>query len=42
MIAADTSGLLYSHLFDRNLKELIEIGIDLKPLFKSTLVYHRI
>jgi hypothetical protein len=42
MIMSDEKGLLYQDLVDHNLKNLLEMFIDLKPYFGSCLPYHKI
>ena len=41
-INQDKYGLLYSDLFIHNLQGLKSLGIDLKPLFASNILFHKI
>ena len=42
MLQIDKKGLIYSFIIERNLGQLFQKGIDLKPYLNSELVFHKI
>ena len=40
MILSDPRGLIYHSLVDKNLKKLLELGLNLKVYFESSLALH--
>jgi len=42
MIVSDTKGMMYSNIIERNIENLMKMGIDLKPYFESPLVFCKI
>ncbi len=42
MIKGDKRGVIYSEFINPHLYELKKLGVDLKILFNSTIVYHKI
>lgn len=42
MIISDTKGLVYQDIIDRNIEQMLHMGIDLKPYFASNLPFHMI
>jgi hypothetical protein len=42
LIKGDKKGVIYSEFINPNLFELKQLGVDLKILFNSVIVYHKI
>ena len=42
MVSSDRKGLLYGHIVERNIAQLVKMGIDLKSYFGSEMVYYEI
>ena len=42
MIKGDKKGVIYSEFINPHLYELKKLGVDLKILFNSAIVYHKI